>query len=70
MAVAASLATVGPENLQVTMKSTPDFTGDRQRVEIKNDQVHAVVDVFSATPEIAAWSVVSTLQNIASPIVF
>jgi aspartate dehydrogenase len=70
VAVAASLATVGPENLQVTMKSTPDFTGDRQRVEIKNDQVHAVVDVFSATPEIAAWSVVSTLQNIASPIVF
>ena len=70
VAVAASLATVGPENLQVTMESTPDFTGDRQRVEIKNDQVHAVVDVFSATPEIAAWSVVSTLQNIDSPIVF
>ncbi|MDD2512087.1 MAG: DUF108 domain-containing protein [Proteiniphilum sp.] len=70
VAVAASLATVGPENLQVTMESTPDFTGDRQRVEIKNDQVQAVVDVFSATPEIAAWSVVATLQNIDSPIVF
>lgn len=70
VAVAASLATVGPEKLQVTMESTPDFVGDRQRVEIQNDQVHAVVDVFSATPEIAAWSVVSTLQNINSPIVF
>lgn len=70
VAVAASLATVGPEKLQVTMESTPDFVGDRQRVEIKNEQVHAVVDVYSATPEIAGWSVVSTLQNIDSPIVF
>ncbi len=70
VAVAASLATVGPEHLQVTMESTPQFTGDRQRVEIKNEQVYAVVDVFSATAEIAGWSVVSTLQNIVSPIVF
>ncbi len=70
VAVAASLATVGPERLDVIMESTPDFVGDRQRVEIKNDQVHAVVDVFSATPEIAAWSVVHILQNIDSPIVF
>lgn len=70
VAVAASLATVGPEEMEVTMESTPDFTGDRQRVAIKNDQVYAVVDVFSATSEIAAWSVVSTLQNIVSPIVF
>ena len=70
VAVAASLATVGPERLDVIIESTPDFVGDRQRVEIKNDQVHAVVDVFSATPEIAAWSVVHILQNIDSPIVF
>lgn len=70
VAVAASLATVGPEQLQVTMESTPDFSGDRQRVEVRNEQVHAVVDVFSATSAIAAWSVVSTLRNIASPIVF
>lgn len=70
VAVAASLATVGPERLKVTMESTPDFVGDRQRVEIQNNQVHAIVDVFSATSEIAAWSVVSTLQNIDSPIVF
>ena len=71
VAVAASLATVGPEKLQVTMESTPRFVaGDRQRVEIENDQVHAVVDVFSATPEIAGWSVVASLQNIVSPIVF
>lgn len=70
VSVAASLASVGPEKMQVTMQSTPGFIGDTQRVEIKNDQVHAVVDVYSATPEIAGWSVVSTLINIVSPIVF
>ena len=70
VSVAASLASVGPEKMQVTMQSTPGFTGDTQRVEIKNDQVHAIVDVYSATPEIAGWSVVSTLLNIISPIVF
>lgn len=70
VSVAASLASVGPENMHVTMQSTPGFVGDTQRVEIKNNQVHAVVDVYSATPEIAGWSVVSTLINIASPIVF
>lgn len=70
VSVAASLASVGPEEMQVTMQSTPGFVGDTQRVEIVNDQVRAVVDVYSATPEIAGWSVVSTLINIVSPIVF
>ena len=70
VSVAASLASVGPEKMQVTMQSTPGFTGDTQRVEIRNDQVHAVVDVYSATSDIAGWSVVSTLRNIVSPIVF
>lgn len=70
VSVAASLASVGPEKMQVAMQSTPGFRGDTQRVEIKNDQVHAVVDVYSATSEIAGWSVVSTLINIVSPIVF
>lgn len=68
--VAASRASVGPENMQVSMQSTPGFVGDTQKVEIKNDQVHAVIDVYSATSDIAGWSVVSTLINITSPIVF
>lgn len=68
--VAASRASVGPENMHVTMQSTPGFVGDTQRVEIRNPQVHAVVDVYSATAEIAAWSVVNVLQKIVSPIVF
>ena len=67
---AASLASVGPDNMQVSIQSTPGFTGDTQKVEIKNEQVHAVVEVYSATSEIAGWSVVNTLLNITSPIVF
>ena len=70
VAVAASLASVDPRNMQVSIQSTPGFTGDSQRVEIKNDQVRAVVDVYSATSDIAGWSVVNTLLNICSPIVF
>lgn len=68
--VAASRASVGPQQMQVTMQSTPGFKGDTQRVEIRNEQVHAVIDVYSATSEIAGWSVVSTLRNLCSPIVF
>jgi len=68
--VAASRASVGPQNMHVTMRSTPGFVGDTQKVEIKNEQVRAVVDVYSATPEIAGWSAVAVLRNIVSPIVF
>ncbi len=68
--VAAARASVGPDRMKVTMRSTPGFKGDTQRVEIRNEQVHAVIDVYSATAEIAAWSVINTLRNITSPIVF
>lgn len=68
--VAASRASVGPEKMDVTIRSTPGFVGDTQRVEIRNDQVHAVVDIYSRTSEIAGWSAVATLRNITSPVVF
>ncbi|WP_434036330.1 aspartate dehydrogenase domain-containing protein [Formosa sp. 4Alg 33] len=70
VAVAASLASVGPENIKVSMHSIPDFVGDDHRIEIKSDQIHAVVDVYSKTAQIAGWSVVNTLRNIVSPIAF
>ena len=70
VAVAASLASVGPSNMKVSITSTPDFVGDNHRIEIKSDQVHAVIDVYSKTAQIAGWSVVNTLRNITSPIVF
>jgi len=70
VAVAASIASVGSANSKVTITSIPEYEGDDHRITIKNDQVHAVIDVYSRTAEIAGWSVVNTLRNIASPIVF
>ncbi len=70
VAVAAGLATVGPETIDVSITSIPNFVGDRHRIEIKSDQVDAVIDVYSKKSDIAGWSVVNTLRNIASPIVF
>jgi aspartate dehydrogenase len=70
VAVATSLATVGPENIEVSISSTPNYVGDRHIITIKNEQVDATLDIYSETSEIAGWSVVNTLRNIASPIVF
>ncbi len=70
VSVAASIASVGPEKVDVSITSTPGFVGDRHKIHIKNEEVDALIDVYSSTPEIAAWSVIETLQNIISPIVF
>lgn len=70
VAVAAALASTGPENVKVSINSIPGFIGDDHRIEIKSEQIHAVVDVYSKTAQIAGWSVVNTLRNITSPIAF
>lgn len=70
VSVAAALASVGPKKLKVSINSTPNFVGDDHRIELKSKQIHAVIDVYSKTAEIAGWSVVNTLRNIISPIVF
>lgn len=70
VAVAASLATVGPEQEQVQITSVPGFVGDDHRITAEIDGVKAVVDIYSSTSAIAGWSVVALLQNLASPIVF
>jgi len=70
VAVAASLATNGPENIDVSITSTPGYTGDRHKISVKSEQIDALIDIYSKTSEIAGWSVVHTLRNITSPIVF
>ena len=70
VAVAASRASVGPKEMNVTIDSIPGFKGDTQYVEICNDEVNAAINVYSQTSAIAGWSVVSTLRNLNSPIVF
>lgn len=70
VAVAASLASVGPQKEQVSITSTPDYIGDEHCIYIQNDQVDARLCIYSKTAEIAGWSVLSTLRNIVSPVVF
>lgn len=70
VAVAASLATLGPDETSVDITSEPGFVGGDHRITAEADGIKAVVDIYSATSEIAGWSVVAVLQNIVSPIVF
>ena len=69
-AVAASLATIGPEDTSVNIFSVPGMIGDDHKITAEIDGVKAVVDIYSSTSAIAGWSVVAVLKNLVSPIVF
>lgn len=69
VAVAASLATTGPESTQVAIHSVPGMIGDDHKITAEIEGVKAVVDIYSSTSAIAGWSVVALLQNLVSPIV-
>ena len=70
VAVAASLATIGPEDTSVNIFSVPGMIGDDHKITAEIDGVKAVVDIYSSTSAIAGWSVVAVLKNLVSPIVF
>lgn len=70
VAVAASLATTGPESTGVNIFSVPGMVGDDHMITSEIEGVKAVVDIYSSTSAIAGWSVVAVLQNLVSPIVF
>lgn len=70
VAVAASLATLGPNQTSVNIYSEPGFVGDDHKITAEAEGIKAVVDIYSSTSEIAGWSQVAVLRNIVSPIVF
>lgn len=70
VAVAASLATTGPDSAGAQIFSVPGFAGDDHCITAEIDGVRATVDVYSRTSAIAGWSVVALLRNLVSPIVF
>jgi len=70
VAVATALATAGVDATRVSITSLPGFRGDCHRIEVRADEVHAVVEVYSETSAIAGWSVVALLRNLVSPLVF
>jgi aspartate dehydrogenase len=44
--------------------------GDDHKITAQIDGVTAVVDIYSRTSDIAAWSVAALLKNLVSPIMF
>lgn len=68
VAVAASLATTGPDTASARILSLPGFAGDDHCITAEIDGIKAVVDVYSRTADIAGWSVVALLRNLNSPI--
>lgn len=70
VAVAASLATVGPDNMKVVIYSDPNDPEDEMRSRIISDKASANLVIRSTPPDIAGWSVVALLNNLASPVQF
>lgn len=68
VAIATSLATLGPEKTKAQITSVPEFLGDDHKLEVETDGLKAIVDVYSRTSDIAGWSVVALLRNLSSPI--
>lgn len=70
VAVAASLAGADPAHTAMNIYSVPGMAGDEHKITSEIDGVKAEVTIYSRTAEIAAWSVVSVLRNIVSPVIF
>lgn len=70
VAVASSLATTGPDKATARITSVEGMTGDDHRIVAECEGLRADVDIYSATSEIAGWSIVALLRNLASPVVF
>lgn len=68
VAVAASLVGIGVEQTQVSINSTYGMSGDDHCITLEAAGCKTVIDTFSPTADIAAWSVVALLRNLASPI--
>lgn len=70
VAVAQSLATIGPEKATARITSVPGFVGDDHTITVETEGLKARVEVYSATAAIAGWSIVSLLRNLAGPVCF
>ena len=67
VAVAAALASIGPDAMGAKITSVEGFAGDDHCITMETDGLKVTSDVYSRTAEIAGWSIVSLLQNLAGP---
>lgn len=70
VAVAASLASNGPENMQLNIDATPNFSGDDYRIRVEGEIVDLDLNIYSSNYSISGWSAVNVLKNAVAPIVF
>ncbi len=70
VAVASALATTGPDNASAEITSVPGFIGDDHCITVETEGLKATVDIYSATSDIAAWSIVTLMRNLSSQMVF
>lgn len=70
VAVAEALATVGSEEMKVRIYSDPNELDDVMISRISAEKASAELTIRSVPADIAAWSVVALLNNLASPIQF
>lgn len=70
VAVATALASAGASKTKMKIDVVPDFIGDEYKIEIKGEEIYTDLNIYSRTSKVAAWSVVSVLQNAVSSIVF
>lgn len=70
VAVASALATIGPDKAKAEITSVPGFIGDDHCITVETEGLKAVADIYSANSDIAAWSVVALMRNLASSMIF
>ena len=70
VAVASALATIGPDSASAEITSVPGFVGDDHCITVETEGLKATVDIYSATSDIAAWSVVALMRNLSSRMMF
>lgn len=70
VAVAIALASAGIEDTKLNIDAIPGLKGDSYNLHVKGDQMEVDIDVHAPDYNIAGWSIVETLKNEASPVVF
>lgn len=75
VAVASALASVGVDEMQVSITSCPNQERNIHKITVQNATVTATVEVSSApdpvnpkSSTVTAWSIIALLQNLADPV--
>ena len=63
------LGSIVTDAMGAKITSVEGFAGDDHCITMETDGLKVTSDVYSRTAEIAGWSIVSLLQNLASPVV-